>query len=354
MNRGNEMRRLAAAMCVAILCALPCHAREERAAAAAERAAAWLTETVARPEMGSVGGEWLVLGLARSGAQAPEGYFAGYLEGLREDVAARAGVLNTRKYSEYSRVVLALTALGETPGDVAGYDLLAPLGDHDAVVYQGVNGAIWALIALDSGNYAVASCPAGGTQASRAGYLSYILEAQREDGGWALAGGASDPDLTAMALQALAGYRGDQRAADACARGLALLSATQEKDGGYSGLPGENSESCAQVLMALCALDVELTDSRFVKEGNTVLDALLSYQRPDGSFLHVRGTGQGDLMATEQALMALAAVGRMEAGDGGLFRMTDGVAREMVSFVDVLEFSAQAMGQIAQALRGLR
>ena len=103
-----------------------------------------------------------------------------------------------------------MTAIGRDPANVGGYNLLTPLGDYDATVWQGLNGPIWALIALDCGNYAVPQNPAAKTQASREMYLQAILDAQLADGGWALAGKtatASDVDMTGMALQALSNYQ---------------------------------------------------------------------------------------------------------------------------------------------------
>ena len=36
---------------------------------------------------------------------------------------------------------------------MGGYDLTKPLGDYDRTIWQGLNGPIWALIALDSRDY---------------------------------------------------------------------------------------------------------------------------------------------------------------------------------------------------------
>ena len=54
-----------------------------------------------------------------------------------------------KKHTEYSRVILALTSIGKDAQNICGYDLTAPLLDYDKTVWQGINGAIWALIALD-------------------------------------------------------------------------------------------------------------------------------------------------------------------------------------------------------------
>lgn len=94
---------------------------------------------------------------------------------------------------------------------MAGYDLTKALGDYDKTIWQGLNGPIWALIALDSRDYPMPVNPEAKTQATRQMYIDRILECQLPDGGWSLFGGTeaagsgdgvSDPDITGMALQA--------------------------------------------------------------------------------------------------------------------------------------------------------
>ena len=45
---------------------------------------------------------------------------------------------------------MALKSIGKDPTDIGGYDIEKPLEDFDAVVSQGLNGAIYALIALNA------------------------------------------------------------------------------------------------------------------------------------------------------------------------------------------------------------
>ena len=174
--------------------------------------AAYMVSAVKAPEVGSIGGEWAIIGLARSGYTVPTNYHEDYYARVEKYVKNCSGVLHERKYTEYSRVILALTAIGRDPSKVAGYNLLTPLGDFEKTIWQGMNGPIWALIALDSGNYDIPKNPAAKTQATRQLYIDEILNNQMKDGGWSLTGtGDSDVDISAMALQALAKYQ-DQKA----------------------------------------------------------------------------------------------------------------------------------------------
>ena len=288
-----------------------------------------MLDTVKTGEL-AFGSEWLVIALARSGRDVPDSYY----DSVVKAVQSAKGQLSDKKSTEYARAILALTAIGKDPTDVGGYDLLAGLADMDDVTYQGINGAIFALLALDSGKYDVPAAAEGGTQVTRDGLVAYILAQQLSDGGWALSGTSADPDVTAMALQALAPYRtGDETVDAAVDKGVQLLSDMQLADGGYSSWGTLNSESCAQVLIALAALGIDpVSDSRFAKNGLTVLDALLAYA-VSGGFRHT-ADGEADAIATEQALCALAAYARLLDGKTALYDMTDVLGGQMPDDAD--------------------
>ncbi len=280
-----------------------------------DTASAYLLQTVPQPEVGSVGGEWCVLGLARA-SRGIESYFDAYRAAARRTVRETGGVLHRVKYTEYARMVLALTALGEDPADFAGFNVLAPLSDTKKVLFQGTSGAVWALLALDSNAYAA--------DAARNVYLKAIADGVGSDGGWALVpGDASDADLTAMALTALAPYAAEKDVQTLLDNGLAFLSSIQNADGSFSTSGHATAESTAQVLVTLCTLGISETDSRFVKNGTTVLEALLSFQHPDGGFRHEPDDAAANAMATEQAFYALAAVCRSRSGMCALWDLCD-------------------------------
>ena len=156
--------------------------------------------------------------------------------------------------------------------------------------------------------------------AGREEILSRLLELQLEDGGWAVIGTAADPDCTAMALQALAPLYGkDERATAAADRGLAALAALQEAEGGFWGMGAQNAESCAQVLLALTDLGIDPEkDPRFIKNGNSVLSAMMRFHLPEGGFSHEPGGEKNDT-ATLQAFYALAGLERFRTGGGPFF-----------------------------------
>ena len=289
--------------------------------------AAYMVKTVSNPQVGSIGGEWAVLGLARSGYSVPESYYQNYYAAVETYVKACRGVLHEKKYTEYSRVIVALTAIGRDPANVAGYNLLTPLGDFDKTVWQGINGPIWALIALDSGKYAMPVNKSAAKQASRQMYVDEILARQLDDGGWNLTdrggSGSADPDITGMALQALAKYQDQSAVKTTTDKALSCLSKMQSADGGFASWGTANSESCVQVIVALCELGVKLDDSRFVKNGHTMLENLLRFRRADGSFQHTADGSGNNQMSTEQGFYGLVSAQRAASGKASLYRMTD-------------------------------
>ena len=306
--------------------------------------AAYMVSAVKAPEVSSIGGEWAVLGLARSGYSVPKDYFDNYYANVEKYVKSCKGVLHERKYTEYSRVILALTAIGRDPSNVAGYNLLMPLGDFDKTIWQGLNGPIWALIALDSGNYDIPKNTSAKTQATRQLYIDEIIKNQMKDGGWSLTGtGDSDVDISAMALQALAKYQDQKAVKTATDKALTYLSKVQDSKGGFASWGTMNVESVAQVIVALCELGISLDDSRFVKNGHTLTENLLSFRQSNGGFYHVLdGSDGNNQMSAEQGFYALVAIDRAENGKNSLYRMGDVTKNTSKPIANVNKGSADA------------
>ena len=299
------------------LLAVPALASEPALNTAYKKAAAFAVSSLSHPGYGD---DWAVLGAVRGGAGTPELWTDSYYRAIAEKLQAQEGVLSQTRLTEYARVILGLTAIGEDPSNVAGFDLLAPLADFDAATKPGVTSAAYVLLALDAGKYDIPKAEEGKTQATRAMYVDFMLGQQLSDGGWNFGMETGDPDVTAMVLQALAPYQSNTAVKNAVALGVDCLSKLQNDDGGYSSWGYESSESCAQVVLTLCSLGIELDDSRFAKNGNSVLDKLLTYQLSDGSFCH---EDTYDSYATMQALCALAAAVRQASGKTSFFVMTD-------------------------------
>ena len=287
---------------------------------------------------GNAGGEWAVLAEARGGVEA-RGWYATYLQNMAQTVAANKGKFDTTpgqsKHTEYSRVVLALTAAGANASkfkaaDGNTYDLVKPLLDactsgsyaYQASV-QGSNGTAFALIALDSGSY---HQNAAG-RAARTALVDLLLEKQMDCGAWGInyetEERSADIDITAMVVQSLAPYASRPGVQTAINNAMDWLSA-KFKAGSF-----RSSETSAQVVVALSTLGRDAaTDPAFVKaNGVSVLDDLLHYaDKTTGGFLHDVGSVNG--MSSEQAAYALVSYDRYRKDKTPLYDMSDVIAAE--------------------------
>lgn len=286
------------------------------------------------PDFGS---EWGILGLARSGyLEKGSKYFNDYYTRVAayaskatknaQELGAPAGALHLVKCTENSRLIIALSALGRDARSVGECDLTAPYEKFSWIEGQGLNSVIFALIALDTVGYETKDTTI------RQQCISYILGRQLSDGGWNYQedAAASDPDMTAMSLQALANYQEQEKVQAAVSAAVGRLSAMQNSDGSYTSYEAVNSESISQVIVACAALGIDPhTDSRFVKNGKSAVDALLTfYNTEKRAFHHTMKDKDGnptdvDGMATEQAAYAMTAYQRLMNKKTSLYDMSD-------------------------------
>lgn len=293
-----------------------------------DRTLAYLRETADDPQFGA---EWNVMTLARCGYE-DEAWYGEYYDNVVEYVKAKGSAkLHKNKSTDNSRTILALTAIGADAADVGGYNLLEPLADMNYVTTQGINGPVFALIAFDTAGYDIPKLPDGsdGVQTTREGLVEYILGRELDGGGWAFSGSNADPDMTGMTIQALAPYyKSNTEVKMAVDRALDVMSEQQKADGGFASWGTVNSESCAQVICGLLDLGRDAgTDEAFVKNGHSVLDALMGfYVASAGGFAHdVKQNGELVVngMASQQAGYALAAYDRFKKGRNTLYDMSD-------------------------------
>ena len=296
-------------------------------------AKAYIQSAVSAPVVSYLFGEWAVLGQARAGVELSDAYIQAYygkvVAYVQKNMGADGVLADPESHNptvtDNERIILALTAIGKDPANVGGKNLLAALQDRNIMQVTNtsdtdINGLVFGLLALNSGNY---------TQDSY-WLVQAILTQQNENGSWSASADrkpVGDVDMTAMALQALAPYHkdgGNETVNTAVRKALNWLSGKYRS--GY-----DSSESCAQVVIALSALNLDAnTDARFTKtvEGKTlsVLGNLLQYRvAENGGFKHQFADKAVNEMATEQALYAMAAYERYCRRTKALYDMTDAV-----------------------------
>lgn len=300
---------------------------------------------------GTTAGDWYPIGLGRLNITDNS---AAYLAVIRDQIEKRyrqPEKLSAVKATEWHRITLAILSMGGDPTNFGtdengkAIDLISDgtynRGKTTSLGRQGINGWIWGLIALDSMRYEIPS----DAYYTRDDIIIEILKQQLNDGGFALSGQSSDPDITAMAVQALSPYCNSekdytyvQKSTDkemtknvraVIDEAISCLSNMQLNTGDYKSWGTENVESTAQVIIALCCINIDpLTDSRFIKDGCTLLDGILRYRMPDGGFIHSFTydpdnpsslPNRSNTMAGEQVLCAMAAIWRQQNGMRNLY-----------------------------------
>lgn len=239
------------------------------------------------------------MGLRQAGQHIPQSY----IDQLAKELKDNNG--QYRNVTDYDKLVLGITAAGGDASNFAGYNLIQSIYNNERMTNQGNNGPIYALIAIDSGHYKVPST----AKWTREKLVNYILDNQLKDGSWSLFGDTGSPDITGMALSALAPYKSNAKVTDAINKAVHYLSAQQNKNGGY-GVDtngGDSSESTAQVMIGLTTAGVDPTGQDFTKADGNLLTHLLTFRQKDGGFSHLLSDKQSNSMATPQALMALTA-----------------------------------------------
>jgi LPXTG-motif cell wall-anchored protein len=249
--------------------------------------------------------EWSAVALNKAGKTVP----TSYLENVVQDVVNKKGKFHF--ITDPERYTLGVLAAGGDPTNISGYNLVQSIYNGN-VTSQGINGVIYALIALDSGNFNIPSDALW----TREKLVNEILKNQNPDGHWSLTTTAdrSDADITAMALTALAPYKNQTAVENSINSGITYLSKTYQST-------AVNSQTAAQIIIALSALGKYDTSAQlFEKNGTGILSYLLSFQNNDGGFALNSGEAS-DVMATQQGLMAVSAYQLYKNGKGSLYQL---------------------------------
>lgn len=245
--------------------------------------------------------EWYAIALLKYDDSAD---LSPYISALEKRISESAGFSPT----DSLRIALAMTAAREK--NAFAEKILKNAGG-----YSGVIAAAYSLILLDCAAYPNELC-------SRSAVIEKLLSYEIKSGGFAFSGSRGDPDVSAMVLTALSPYKNNPDVSPCFERTLSFLSSVQNGSGGFSSFGTENCESSSQVLIALSSSGIDAArDERFLKNGRSVCDAIMSYRRSDGGFAHI-SDGNSDNTATVQALLALLSYNALLNGEGSIYRFT--------------------------------
>ena len=290
----------------------PSHSWED----AMEAALDWIkTTSPSGPRVGAAVGEWAVLAMARAGrVTVDDPWVQSWLADINramtaiDDIKASTGAdinhppsagtfpADLRRWTDFQRVTLALSAFGLDAADFMDWDITAPFSTfvpttQRHALNRTILADIFGLIALNS----------QGTGDGDS-ILGYIMDLQRADGSWSLdptrATSILDLDITAMALQALAPYYRNNAAG--------IPDAVHKAVDWVTSQDVPNPEGAAQIIVALTALG-----PGYASEAEYYVELLLTWFDPTtGGFRRPTPADPVNHLATIQAAYALVAYWR--------------------------------------------
>ncbi|MFR8917108.1 MAG: hypothetical protein ACLVGP_06305 [Oscillospiraceae bacterium] len=265
---------------------------------------------------------------------------------LREIMAVIVGAggetyLGRASYTYAAGAVRAMQYLGMDPGDINGLDYIAPLTDTS-------KAALTATLDFNSYLYDIASIDPevwrsrgvdGDMLAEQ--FITRVLADQTLDGGFddfygysvatakegqTVIGQGSVPE-TISALSALASYRDKENVAAAIEAGLTYLSSVQLADGSFECWGDTpNGAVTLSMLSLMDKLDISIDDERFVKNGNTVADAMRTFYVDGVGFISdfevdapLDGLDTLEYKTTMGVTSAVSALTYLQAAENGKF-----------------------------------
>lgn len=232
--------------------------------------------------------------------------------------------------TELDKAILGLRGLNADLAKLYAVNSNTPLNAIDKLSSVKHNSSAW------SAPYTLAAYNQGiANKEKEEALLAQILKAQNAEGAWDEFGTI---DTTANVIAGLSFYKEREDVKEAIDRGINYLASKQETSGAYNdGFNGINSNSTAMVIVGLAAAGVNPdTDVRFIKNGRSALDGLMSFALEDNSgFGHKNNTtvNQG---SNEQAFRALIAASNI---------MKDGKAYNIYDFSANAKEPARATGE---------
>ena len=216
---------------------------------------------------------------------------------LREIMAVIVGAggetyLGRDSYTYAAGAVRAMQYLGMDPGDINGLDYIVPLTNTSKAAptsTQNFNSYLYDIASIDPEVWRSRGVD-GDMLAEQ--FITRVLADQTLDGGFddfygysvatakegqTVIGQGSVPE-TISALSALALYRDKENVAAAIEAGLTYLSSVQLADGSFECWGDTpNGAVTLSMLSLMDKLDISIDDERFVKNGNTVADAMRTF-----------------------------------------------------------------------------
>lgn len=322
---------------------------------------------------GDTSSDWYLLGMGRIGYPEEYNSYLAVIKNKIEEKYKQSQKLSDFKATEWHRISLAVLAAGGDPTEIGNdeqgnpIDLIADgtynRGEEQSLGTQGLNGWFWGLLTLDSLRYKVPK----NAHDTRQTIIKEILKTQLADGGFSLNYPESDVDMTAMVVQSLTPYYNSEEkytyklnstdeevtktVREVIDEAVDRLSELQLDTGDFESMGIPNAESTAQVVVALTSLGINpLTDDRFIKNGNNILQGIMNYLMEDGGFIHsdtydpenpTSVPEESNTMASEQILYSLTALYRHKEGYRTLYDFREEMNNDLKKKIETVKKSIE-------------
>ncbi|MDR1571092.1 MAG: S-layer homology domain-containing protein [Clostridiales Family XIII bacterium] len=262
--------------------------------------------------------DWM-LGARAAGRTPSEAGRDAFLTQLLASVPVAAGPM-AKAASALSSLGIDARMIPDKGDPDSAIDLIARIDASDVAAMSPIYEAPYVLSLYDTGIYSHS-----GADTRRADLIDLMLDSQNHDGSF-----GGNIDETALMLPALSPYYGADgpvnsvpkeicdAVTEAVDKALVLISAQQLADGGFDGTYGRNSNTTAVVIAGLSALGIDAhADPRFVKNGRSLVDHLLTFRTADGGGLGYQSAAAFDDYASAQGYQALAVWKNLTESKGG-------------------------------------
>ncbi|SUY46097.1 surface/cell-adhesion protein [Clostridium putrefaciens] len=212
------------------------------------------------------------------------------------NVKDKIEVFEVDNVSDAINNIISLIAAGENPKDYKGKNYVKMLKDS-----QNKDGAF---VILDGDEdwptlqaFAVIALDMSKADYDKEKALNHIISMSKD-------GHYGDVDTTAMVITALSNHKDIKGIEEIINSSIEYINNKQLESGGFESYGKENPYTLSSVIQALISNEDDIFSKRWVKNGNTLLDALLTFKTGD-HFEFKSEWGTETKMSTEQAILAL-------------------------------------------------
>ncbi|MDF2910469.1 MAG: prenyltransferase-like family protein [Sporolactobacillus laevolacticus] len=246
--------------------------------------------------------DWEVIALSKAG-KLTDSERDTYLNTIKDRVNAKQ-----LSGTDLDKTAMVVKALGQDPTDYQNHNLIKDIYSDASI--KSLMDFTFALTALSSDDYMIPSDALWTPDQ----LIAALAKLQTSSGGWGWAGdpnGDPDVDTTGMVLTALSRYQ--DKAKNVIDKAVNYLENSEQENGDFVNY-SPNSNSTAQVIIALSSLGIDPTEGDFNKNGHNPVNSLDQY-KSNGGYKWASFSESDDPISNEQVIQGLVAYSLFKEGD---------------------------------------